>query len=134
MLRPRASKTSVFKSVSATPARFTGSLCPLNVAEEKERFLQHGLVPRFVLKGASDASLRAAREDRGQIRHDLFMEAKSILELVRTKYGDGASFIAAHFGEPLDQAIATERIADYLQEHGLEGQMTIYWTPDLTCR
>ena len=135
-MRSRSHKVSVFKNVSETPSRFVGALCPINLEEQKQRFLKHGIAPKFVLKGGStaDVSSRAAHRERGQIKFTLFKEARWILDTVKEKYGDAANFLEATFGKRVDYRVASELIAEYLQDHCLEGEMTIYWTPDLTCR
>jgi len=131
---PQASdKCHVFKLVDTTPARLRGTLCPVNLEEQKERFFKHGIVPKFVIRGSQEAVTRATNRERGQIRLDLFDEARNILEFCKKKYGDGGEFITVNYGETCDQEECTVKVAEYLEANGLEGQMTVYWSPDLTC-
>ncbi len=131
--RIKSQKISIFKSVTETPQKYTGSLCPINHAEQKERFLQFGIVPKFILNNSADRVAKLVNKDRGQIRTDHYNEAKHILETVKQKYGDGHNYIEESYGNKIDYVAASGIIAEYLKEHGLEGEMTIYWTPDLTC-
>jgi len=37
-------------SVDETPHKYTGAIFPINLTQEKERFLNYGILPQFVLK------------------------------------------------------------------------------------
>ena len=63
--------------------KFAGSLSPINVREQKERFLQYGLSPEFSFKGRSAADVeKATQTARNAIRMDYFHHAKAILDKV----------------------------------------------------
>ena len=130
--RPR--KVSVFKEIDETPQRFSGSLCPTNLQEQKEQFLKHGILPKFKLKENCDTVEAITNRKRGQIKFDYLQEAKVVLERVKNKYGDGMRFQDLAFGPRIDYITASEKLAHYLSENNAEGDITVYWTPDLTCR
>ena len=47
----RRLKATVVKELDETPSKFAGKLCPTNLSEAKEQFLQDGTVPKFVFRG-----------------------------------------------------------------------------------
>ena len=134
--RARPGKISVFKEMDETPSRFSGKLCPVNLEEQKKRFLQYGIAPKFVLRRSQHSEGKAdeAWLVRNLIRFDYFGEAKSVLDTVRQKYGDGMEYLNYAFGNPINYVQASEILAEYLRENNAEGEMVIYWTPELTCR
>jgi len=132
-MRHHAEKVHVFKLVDQTPARLRGTLCPQNLEQEKERFLKHGILPKFNMRGSQEAVAKAANRERGQIRLELFKEAKNILDFCKKKFGDGDIFIEENYGRRMGQEGCTISVAEYLEENNLEGQMTVYWSNDLTC-
>ena len=141
-MRPRAAskygnrspKVNIFRNVERTPSRYTSALVPINMAEQKERFLRFGATPTFMMKGSSEILARCINDPRGEIRRTYFNEAKHILDIVKEKYGDGGNFINAMYGEKIDYVQASKQIAQYLKNNHLQGEMAIYWAPDLSCR
>ncbi|CAC5395866.1 unnamed protein product [Mytilus coruscus] len=112
--------------------QFTSSaICPLNLEEQKERFLKFGKLPKFVLKGSEDEIENLFNKARNQIRFDLFGEAEYILKTVKEKYGDGDNYLAAQFGDKITKEEATEILEQYLRENNLDGAMSIVWCADL---
>ena len=65
---------------------------------------------------------------------DYIYEATFILEHVREKYGDGSSFIEENLGPRITSQQGTAFLCNYLKENNVSGQVTVYWTRDLTCR
>ena len=127
-------KISVFKQVDHTPSRLTAATCPVNLTEAKEKFLRHGILPHFKLKNMSSESLDPfLKKKRNQVNFDYFKEAKCILDTVVKKFGDGCKYVAENYGERIDIVEGTETLAGYLKENNCEGEMTIYWTPQLEC-
>ena len=127
-------KVNVIKIIEELPERFTPALCPTNLEEEKEKFLKHGILPKFSFKGNAELIEKIVGRKRGQIKFDLLPEAKHILDMVRKKYGDGESFLDAKYGKSIDMLTASDIINSYLREHNLDGQITTYWSSDLPCR
>ena len=127
-------KVSVFKQVDHTPSRLSGS-CPINLSEAKEKFLKHGILPQFKLKKALSTENADAlqKRRRTQVNFDYFKEAKQILDTVKNKYGDGCKYLEVNYGRRIDFVFGTEILADYLKDNNCEGEMTIYWTPQLEC-
>ena len=109
-------------------------MVPINMVEQKERFLRFGVTPTFTMRGSSEALAKCISNPRGEIKRTYFKEAKHILEIVKEKYGDGGNFIDAMYGERIDYIQASKQIAQYLKNNHLQGEMTIYWAPDLSCR
>jgi len=126
-------KKTVFRHVDECPGSFTSPLCPTNVEEEKERFFKLGVTPKFLLRSNSGHALKTLSSGRGQIKFDLFGEAKYILDTVKAKFGDGAQFINHNYGQCISQEVASEHITEYLEAHNLQGEMTVVWAGNLTC-
>ena len=127
-------KLNIFTNVESTPKRFTSPLCPLNLLEEKERFLRSGIIPKFVMRSSADAVEKMTNYARGQIRFAYLAEAKAILERVKTKYGDGSTLIKEMYGPKIDEVEASSVLTDYLSDNSLDGKMAVYYSPDLSCR
>ena len=127
-------KVSIFKEVESTPNRLAGS-CPVNLVEAKDKFLKHGILPQFKLKsfGSSENADPMIKKQRVQINFDYFKEAKTILDTVKRKFGDGSRYMEANYGERIDFVEGTSILAQYLKDNNCEGDMTIYWTPQLEC-
>jgi len=60
--------------------------------------------------------------------------AISILNTVKDTFGDGIAYLQEAYGKIIGYEQATDFLANYMFEHGLDGKMTCYWTPELTCR
>ena len=129
-LRP---KINVIKKVTQTPSQFTNSLFITNPDEARNSFLDRGVV-HLRLKGSPETVAKMGSKDRGDIRFEYFSEAKQILEMVKEDFGDGSNFVESCYGKPISHKDASKTINAYLDKHGLAGQITIYWTPDLNCR
>ena len=130
----RSPKVNIFRNVERTPSRYTGAMVPLNMLEQKERFLRYGITPTFTMKGSTETLTRYVNDARGEIRRTYFLEAKNILKIVKEKFGDGGDFIEEMYGDRIDYVQASKQVAQYLKSNHLQGEMTIYWAPDLSCR
>ena len=67
-------------------------------------------------------------------RFDLFKESKVIIDAVKEKYGDELAYIQEAYGPPIDTVRASKLLAKYLKQNKLQGEVPIYWAPDLNCR
>ncbi|KAK3096593.1 hypothetical protein FSP39_001549 [Pinctada imbricata] len=123
-------KTPV-KTYEQQPVKFAGAICPLNLEEQKEKFLKHGKLPKFVLKGSEEEIENLYQKACNQIRFDLFGEAEHILKVIKEKYGDGENYLDAMYGERISKEQATEVLTKYLVENNLDGAMSIIWCNDL---
>ena len=90
----------------------------------------------------SDFDLRAVRGRRKQlgitrraaIRFEHYADACRILDAVRDRFGDGSAYLEETFGARIGRDQASAVLAAYISEHNLDRKMTVYWTPELTCR
>ena len=130
----RSPKVNIFRNVEKTPSRYTGAMVPVNMLEQKERFLRFGVTPTFMMKASTETLTRYINDPKGEIRRTYFIEAKNILETVKEKFGDGGDFIETMYGERIGYVQASKQLAQYLKSNHLQGEMTIYWAPDLSCR
>ncbi|VDI15443.1 uncharacterized protein [Mytilus edulis] len=126
----RVGNTTI-KTLEKQPIKFAAAICPLNLEEQKERFLKFGKLPKFVLKGSEDEIENLFNKARNQIRFDLFGEAEYILKTVKEKYGDGDNYLAAQFGDKITKEEATQILEQYLRDNNLDGAMSIVWCADL---
>jgi len=124
----------MFKQLSSTPLGLSGRLYPLNHVEQKERFLRHGLVPDFNLRAVRGRRKQLSISRRAAIRFDHYADACRILNAVRDRFGDGSAYLHEAFGPRISRNRASEILAQYIAEHNLDRKMTVYWTPELTCR
>lgn len=129
----RVGNTTI-KTLEKQPVKFAHPICPLNLEEQKERFLKYGKLPKFVLKGSEDEIENLFNKARNQIRFDLFGEAEHILKTVKEKFGDGDNYLNAQFGEKITKDEATQILEQYLRENNLDGAMSIVWCADLASR
>ena len=113
-----------------TPVQWFLSIC----WNKKKRFLRYGITPTFTMKGSTETLTRYVNDARGEIRRTYFLEAKNILKIVKEKFGDGGDFIEEMYGDRIDYVQASKQVAQYLKSNHLQGEMTIYWAPDLSCR
>nr|XP_022295465.1 uncharacterized protein KIAA0895-like isoform X3 [Crassostrea virginica] len=125
------SKTTNIKHLDQQPAKFATAICPLNLEEQKERFLKHGRLPKFVLKGSEEEIENLYNKASNQIRFDLFGEAEHILNVVKEKYGDGHSYLDVMYGERITKDEANNILLDYLKENKLDGAMSLIWCTNL---
>lgn len=86
------------------------------------------------MKSNPDTVEKITNKDKGQIRFTYFSEAMTILDVVKKKFGDGSKFIEEMFGERINDVTASEMLSQYLSDQGLDGELNVYWTPDLSCR
>ena len=124
----RNDKSNQFRLVKTTPERLRGKLHPLNLQEEKENFMTHGITPQLKCKDTLEKSLN---KKRGQVRFDLFSEAKTILDLVKEKYGDESDYYEAAYGKRIGHKYATTLLEQYFKENNVSGELKVYWSPDL---
>ncbi|XP_013396550.1 uncharacterized protein KIAA0895-like [Lingula anatina] len=108
-------------------------LTPLNLAEQKERFLKYGITPQFDFRASVTELEKFTANKKGEIHFDLLPEAKKILEIVRMKYGDGGAFLEESFGPPIDAEEATVMLKEYIQENNVDGSLRILWSKTLPC-
>eukprot|EP00058_Branchiostoma_floridae_P013636 XP_002599124.1 hypothetical protein BRAFLDRAFT_81790 [Branchiostoma floridae] len=130
--RDTAGVTEV-RTLETVPIRSRPLLAPINTEEQKQRFLHHGHLPKFNLRGSEERVQGAMRTKVAQIKFDHFPEAKKILETVREKFGDEDRLVEAAFGPLIDQTEATHMVSQYLVEHGVDGMLKILWSGDLNC-
>ena len=134
---PRKESSEV-KVLAKDSRRFCGSCTPTNLSEQKFRFFKYGLTPEFEFskgKTARDVETRVLRSELNDIRTDLFVQAKAVLDRVRTEYYDGMHLVQEMYGERLSgEEEATEIIKDYMREHDLLGKMGLYWSESMSGR
>ena len=124
----------MFKELSSTPLRLSGRLYPLNHAEQKERFLRYGLAPDFNLRVVRSRRKQLSISRRASISFEHYADACRILDAVRDRFGDGSAYLYEAFGARISRNQASDILANYISEHNLDRKMTVYWTPELTCR
>ncbi|GFO03518.1 importin subunit alpha-1-like [Plakobranchus ocellatus] len=105
---------------------------PVNLAEEKARFIKTGLTPRFQVQDPSKIE-ELASKTKNQIRFDLQGEAEYILELVRDRYGDGELFLEHAFGSRITKEQATPMVLEYINENSLSESLKIHWCDSIAC-
>ena len=125
---------AMFKELASTPLRLSGRLYPLNHTEQKERFLRDGLAPDFNLRVIRGRRKQLSIMRRAAIRFEHFDDACRILDAVRDRFGDGSAYLYEAFGPRISRDQASHILADYISENNLDRKMTVYWTPELTCR
>ncbi|PAA52501.1 hypothetical protein BOX15_Mlig008560g1, partial [Macrostomum lignano] len=121
------------KFLDSTPAEYRTSISALNAQEEKLRFFQDGKLPEFKLKGSGSHVESVLSEPRHQIRFELFHKARAILEAVTADFGGLDQFFEASYGPRISLERAVALVHDFLQDHALDGQLSVLWTPDLQC-
>ncbi|XP_052808809.1 microtubule-associated tyrosine carboxypeptidase-like isoform X2 [Mya arenaria] len=122
---------SVIKSVNKDT--FASAICPTNVEEQKQKFLEFGKTPEFQHRGTETELEEIYSKPRSEIRFDLLGEALHILKTVKEKYGDAENYYSEMYGEKISKDEATDIIVDYLKENRIDGQMTVIWCSDLPC-
>ncbi|XP_019646994.1 PREDICTED: uncharacterized protein KIAA0895-like [Branchiostoma belcheri] len=136
-MTPRGNRETVgiteVRTLETAPIHSRPILAPINTEEQKHRFLHHGHLPQFHLRGSEERVQGAMRTKVAQIKFDHFPEAKKILELVRQKFGDDDRLVEAAFGPLIDQREATHVVSQYLLEHGVDGMLKVLWSGDLNC-
>ena len=117
------------------PNQFCGNLCSVNLAIQKQRFLQFGISPmlRCVRQPIHIVGEKLVRQ-RAEVRTDLFNESLAILSMVKSTFGDGAQYLEATYGPKINSDEATSIIKDVLAENGVDGRIRICWSEDLVCR
>ncbi|CAG5131548.1 unnamed protein product [Candidula unifasciata] len=105
---------------------------PVNLAEEKEKFIYLGKTPQFKLQDPSKLH-EAAEKAKNQIRFDLLGEAIHILEQVLKEYGDGEIYLEHAFGPRINKEEATPMLLEYISENSLTESLTVHWCDNLAC-
>ena len=123
---------SVIKTIHRD--NFASAICPTNLEEQKEKFLEYGKTPEFVHRGTEDELEEIYQKPRSEIRFELLGEAIHILKTVKSKYGDAENYYQEMYGERVSKDEATDIIVDYLKENHLDGAMSVIWCTDLPCR
>lgn len=113
-------KTSLFSHKSG-PKRTHGIS-----KDDKERFFRHGILPK--IKHSHESEKKQTPVDT-----ELLQEATTILNKVREEFGNGEKFIEAAYGKSIEASRASEVIHNYLVEHGIDGMMSVYFSPELDC-
>ncbi|GFS14271.1 hypothetical protein ElyMa_004903400 [Elysia marginata] len=124
--------SSVSFKVEETVVAIQPKSVPVNLAEEKVRFLKTGLTPRFQVQDISKIA-ELANKTKNQIRFDLQGEAEYILEYVRNEYGDGELFLEHAFGSRITKEQATPMVLEYINENALSESLKIHWCDNLAC-
>ena len=124
--------SSVIKTIHKD--NFASAICPTNIEEQKEKFLQWGKTPEFVHRGSEEELEEIYQKPKSEIRFDLLGEAIFILKTVKSKYGDAENYYHEMYGERVSKDEATDIIVDYLKENHLDGAMSVIWCTDLPCR
>ncbi|RUS72668.1 hypothetical protein EGW08_019564 [Elysia chlorotica] len=134
--KKKVSPTNKYSSVSfkveETVVAIQPKSVPVNLAEEKARFLKTGLTPRFEVQDISKIA-ELAHKTKNQIRFDLQGEAEYILEYVRDQYGDGELFLEHAFGSKITKEEATPMVLEYINENSLSESLRIHWCDNLAC-
>ncbi|CAL1540294.1 unnamed protein product, partial [Lymnaea stagnalis] len=105
---------------------------PLNLAEEKAKFIRTGVAPQFEVKDPTKLS-EIANKMKNQIRFDLLASAEYILEHVRDKYGDGERYLEHAYGPRITAEEATPMLLEYIEENSLTQSLKIHWCDNLAC-
>lgn len=127
------SKKVVIKSFEHTPNRYLGKGDPLNLEEQKHKFLYQGVVPEFKFKVSEKKLESISGAKRAEIRHELLPQATKILEKVREKYGSGDGFVQHTYGHKITSQEGSELLKGYMVENAVDGMMSITWSKDLSC-
>ncbi|ESO89113.1 hypothetical protein LOTGIDRAFT_183090, partial [Lottia gigantea] len=106
---------------------------PLNLQEQKEKFLKHGHTPNFVHNTDSAHLQELTSSVKGQIRFEYLGEAEHILKLVKEKYGNGDNFLLECYGKRINQEEAQVILTKYLEENLLNESLTVIWCKNLGC-
>lgn len=123
---------SIIKSVNKDS--FASAICPTNLEDQKQKFLEYGKTPEFHHRGTEEELEEIYSKPRSEIRFELLGEAMHILRTVKEKYGDAENYYTEMYGERITKEEATDLIVDYLKENHLDGHMSIIWCSDLPCR
>ncbi|XP_072021972.1 microtubule-associated tyrosine carboxypeptidase 1-like [Amphiura filiformis] len=126
-------KKIVFQNFEETPNKYRSNIDPINLEEQKLRFLHDGITPQFQFKTDHGNILDITNSKKGQIRFDYLSEATRILEKVRMKFGCGDRYMEEAFGESIECDHASAVVARYMKECGVEGMLTVSWSKDLSC-
>ena len=135
---PTRKESSEAKVLAKDSRRFCGSCTPTNLSEQKFRFFKYGLTPEFEFskgKTARDVEARVLRSELNDIRTDLFLQAKAVLDRVRHEYYDGMHLVQDMYGERLaGEEEASEIIKDYMRQHDLLGRIALFWSETMSGR
>ena len=131
------------------PKMAYGNLHPLNVAEEKARFLREWELyergrretrpddPRF--EYADPEAARLQMKEYGAPRDDLLAHAERIMSLKRGRFGSDGSYERAAWGDRVDVGGLEATVRRYLENLGVEHRVEIEWhdalaTPSMTTK
>ena len=129
------------------PKMAYGNLHPLNVAEEKARFLREWEAyergrratrpddPRF--EYADPEAARLQMKEYGAPRDFLLAHAERIMSLKRGRFGSDGSYERAAWGDRVDVGGLEATVRRYLEHLGVEHRVEIEWhdalaTPSMT--
>ncbi|XP_059170391.1 putative tyrosine carboxypeptidase MATCAP2 isoform X2 [Physella acuta] len=105
---------------------------PINLAEEKAKFIRTGISPNFEVQDPSKLT-ELANKAKNKIRFDLLSEAEYILEHVRNQYGDGENYLEHAYGPRINTEEATPLLLQYIEENALSESLKIHWCDNLAC-
>ncbi|CAH8492509.1 unnamed protein product [Dicrocoelium dendriticum] len=129
--QPRHTRNHRIRYEHNAPQQFSTGLVPLNVFEQKDRFLRRHLTPEFHLT-VSNAELEAALlSSTGNITFTLFREAHRILDMVCRRFKTIDNFVEEAFGPRISIDEATEKITEYIKESNLPTGLDVIWCDDL---
>ena len=131
------------------PKMAYGNLHPLNVAEEKARFLREWEAyergrratrpddPRF--EYADPEAARLQMKEYGAPRDHLLAHAERIMSLKRGRFGSDGSYERAAWGDRVDVGGLEATVRRYLEHLGVEHRVEIEWhdalaTPSMTTK
>lgn len=129
-----AKKKVVIKNFDQTPSKYLAKGDPLNLEEEKSKFMYHGIIPDFKFKATGKQLEVITSSKKAEINHDLLPQATRILDKVREKYGSGESFLRHAYGQRISSEEGSEALKGYMVENGVDGMMSVAWSKDLSCR
>ncbi|XP_067946642.1 microtubule-associated tyrosine carboxypeptidase 1-like [Watersipora subatra] len=131
--RRRKQKDNTIRVVDETPRKFTASICPTNLVQQKERFLRYGILPQFVLRASVSQLEVLSNKPLGKVSTQYLQQALKILQLVKAKYISGDEYFEHAFGPKIDIKTASSCLTQYLNCSGLDGHMNIVFSSDLDC-
>lgn len=129
--QPRYTRNHKIRYEHNVPHQFLSSLMPLNVFEQKDRFLRRKLTPEFHLNVPTSEMESALLHSSGNITFTLFREATRILDIVCKRFKSIDNFVEQSFGPRISVEEATEKITEYIKESNLPTNLDVIWCEDL---
>lgn len=123
-----------FSYAGKAPIHFLHGIVPLNLAEEKEKFLKYGHAPEFKIRDTQFEVKQIMKDRMAKINFSLFHDAKRILESVVKNFGSLDNYVQATYGERITTEEATLKLKKYLDNLKLEKVITVIWCDQLAAR